>query len=92
MIGEASYNHKMTYFIGRGNNSCLVKQALKRRFWWTNGSRDDEWDELNFIWTQWRRKPIIKSLKQHKDCVSQTNIASLNLKNTNSKTNKESTI
>ena len=92
IIEEISYNHKMTYFIGRGNNSYLVKQALKRRFWWTNGSRDDEWDEFNFIWTQWRRKPIIKSLKQHKDCTSQTNIASVNMKNSNSKTNKESTI
>lgn len=22
------------YFVGGGNNSALVKQALKRRFWW----------------------------------------------------------
>jgi len=62
MTEETSYTQSFRYFVGRGNNSTLVKQALKRRFWWTNGWRDDEWNEFNFIWTQWRRKPIIMSL------------------------------
>ncbi|CAI2368421.1 unnamed protein product [Moneuplotes crassus] len=56
------------YFIGYGNNSVLVQKALKHRFWWTAGSRDeDEWEDFNFIWTQWRRNPIINTLKQEKE-------------------------
>lgn len=59
------------YFVGYGNNSVLVLQALKRRFWWTAGWRDeDDWEDYNFIWTQWRRNPIIKALKQEKDIPS----------------------
>lgn len=58
---DCVYTQHFKYFVGRGNNSNLVKQALKRRFWWTSGCRDeDEWEDFNFIWTQWRRKPIIK--------------------------------
>ena len=70
--------HQYEYFIGRGNNSYLVKQALKRRFWWTNGSRDNEWDEFSFIWTQWRRKPIIKSLKTQAQVVASQGQSSAN--------------
>lgn len=78
------------YFVGRGNFSYLVKHALKRRFWWTNGSRDDEWDEFNFIWTQWRRKPIIKSLKLLAQESSQKNLANPS-QNSTSNMNEEST-
>lgn len=68
---DCTYTQHFKYFVGRGNNSNLVKQALKRRFWWTSGCRDeDEWEDFNFIWTQWRRKPIIKWLKQDKDAPS----------------------
>ena len=38
------------YYIGRGNNSILVRNCLKTRFWWSMGDFD-EWDEYNFIWT-----------------------------------------
>lgn len=56
------------YFVGHGNNSVLVLQALKRRFWWVAGWREeDDWEDYNFIWTQWRRNTIINSLHQEKD-------------------------
>jgi tubulin--tyrosine ligase len=38
------------YYIGRGNNSILVRNALKTRFWWSMGDFE-EWHEYNFIWT-----------------------------------------
>lgn len=38
------------YYIGRGNNSILVRAALKTRFWWSMGDFDT-WDEYNFLWT-----------------------------------------
>lgn len=34
---DGIYTQHFKYFVGRGNNSNLVKQALKRRFWWTSG-------------------------------------------------------
>jgi hypothetical protein len=38
------------YYIGKGNNSILVRNCLKARFWWSMGDFE-EWDEYNFIWT-----------------------------------------
>ena len=38
------------YYIGRGNNSGIVRTALKSRFWWSMGEYDD-WNDYNFIWT-----------------------------------------
>lgn len=29
------------------------------------GSSDDDWKDYNFIWTQWRRKNIILTLKKY---------------------------
>ena len=38
------------YYIGKGNNSVLVKNALKQRFWWQIGDYE-EWTDYNFVWT-----------------------------------------
>ena len=54
------------YYIGRGNNSILVRAALKTRFWWSMGDFDG-WEDYNFMWTQWKSNKIIDSLKQWKD-------------------------
>lgn len=54
------------YYIGRGNNSILVRAAMKTRFWWQLGDYDN-WDEYHFMWTQWKSNRIIESLKTHKD-------------------------
>lgn len=40
---------KYKYFLGKGNNSLLVKSLMKRRFWWV---QTDEIKEANFVWTQ----------------------------------------
>ena len=50
------------YYIGKGNNSILVRGALKTRFWWSMGDFDS-WDEYNFLWTQWRSGRIMDSIK-----------------------------
>ena len=54
------------YYIGRGNNSILVRAALKTRFWWSMGDFDG-WEDYNFMWTQWKSNKIIESLKLWKD-------------------------
>lgn len=55
------------YYIGKGNNSILVRAALKTRFWWSMGDFDN-WEEFHFMWTQWKSNKIIESLKMWKDC------------------------
>ena len=54
------------YYIGRGNNSILVRAALKTRFWWSMGDYDD-WSDYNFLWTQWKSNKILESIKTHKE-------------------------
>ena len=42
-------DNKLKFYIGKGNNSLLVKSLLKRRFWWV---QVDDPKEANFVWTQ----------------------------------------
>ena len=54
------------YYIGRGNNSGIVRTALKSRFWWSMGDFDD-WEDYNFIWTQWKSNKILGCIKSWKE-------------------------
>ena len=54
------------YYIGRGNNSILVRAALKTRFWWSMGDFED-WSDYNFLWTQWKSNKILAQIKTHKE-------------------------
>ena len=54
------------YYIGKGNNSILVRAALKQRFWWSMGDYDD-WADYNFMWTQWKSNKIIAGIKTWKE-------------------------
>lgn len=40
---------KYKFYIGRGNNSMLIKSLMKRRFWWTI---EEDYRKANFVWTQ----------------------------------------
>ena len=57
------------YYIGRGNNSILIRAALKTRFWWSMGDFDD-WSDYNFLWTQWKSNKILDQIKPHKEGVN----------------------
>lgn len=54
------------YYIGKGNNSLLVRNALKTRFWWSMGDFE-EWHEYNFLWTQWKSNKILAQIKSNKE-------------------------
>lgn len=54
------------YYIGRGNNSILVRAALKTRFWWSMGDFED-WSDYNFLWTQWKSNKILTHIKPIKE-------------------------
>lgn len=59
------------YYIGKGNNSSVVKTAFKTRFWWSVGDYDD-WLDYNFMWTQWKSNRIISTLKTHKEVLRES--------------------
>lgn len=61
---DSSKQSAPKYFIGKGNNSALVKSMMRDRWWWT--SANDNAD-TNLLWTQWRQKSFIQNLKSGLD-------------------------
>ena len=47
-------------FVGKGNNSILVKNQLKNRFWWMIVDSDSE---VNLHWTQCKDAKFLQNLK-----------------------------
>jgi hypothetical protein len=65
------YQYKV--FIGKGNNSRLLRGLLKRRFWWT--VVDKLTDDVNFVWTQLKvpdyyEKQSSSVMPQTKKCLT----------------------
>ena len=54
-------------YIGRGNNSNLVRSLIKRRFWWVIV---DDYKKANFVWTQLKINAFYQYLpkSQLQDC------------------------
>ena len=50
---------KVKVYIGRGNNSQLVRSLIKRCTWW---SFTDKIEEANFIWTQLKVNEYLRNL------------------------------
>jgi tubulin polyglutamylase TTLL1/tubulin monoglycylase TTLL3/8 len=38
------------YFIGKGNNSIMVRSLFKNRYWWVQHDKE-EMEKCNFCWT-----------------------------------------
>ena len=51
-------------YVGKGNNSILVKNSLKNRFWWVIVDADSE---ANLHWTQCKDSKFVQSLKPLKE-------------------------
>lgn len=51
-----SYN----VYIGKGNNSLLVKSLFLRRPWWKIVENKEA---ANFVWSQWKDKGVVEELK-----------------------------
>lgn len=49
------------YFIGKGNNSIMVRSLFKNRFWWVQHDKESI-ENSNFCWTQIRKNPIMEAL------------------------------
>ena len=48
-------------FVGKGNNSMMVRTLFKSRFWWLF-SENESIDKVNFMWTQLRKNAIMHNL------------------------------
>lgn len=62
-LDQYKRNNGFKAFIEKGNHGTIVKTMLNRRSWWSiQESHDDEYDDLEFIWTQWLKQNIIETL------------------------------
>ena len=43
------YEHRLRVYIGKGNNSGLIRGLIKRRLWC---AITDRVEDANFVWTQ----------------------------------------
>ena len=50
------------FFLGRGNNSVMVRTVLKQRWWWSSVSDKKDLESMNLIWTQWKKNHVFKYL------------------------------
>jgi len=50
------------YFLGKGNNSIMIRAMMKQRWWWTQ-VENKEASDLNFMWTQLKQNKFIEGLK-----------------------------
>lgn len=78
---ELDRNYKV--YVGRGNNSMLIKGLMKRRFWWTivdkvTGAGDEA---VNFVFTQLKNNDYIKSQKQYTGKPTLTNCSNSRIYN-----------
>jgi hypothetical protein len=49
-------------YVCKGNNGHIIKTILKKRWWWTLTDKCDP-DEWDFIWTQWFKPKVLKSIE-----------------------------
>ena len=54
-------------FVGKGNNSQLIRQLFRNRFWWSVQEKQ-KLEKVHFIWTQLRYKNILNGLMPKLTC------------------------
>lgn len=65
--------HMNKFYIGKGNNSILVRTVFKQRWWWSMNECDNFYD-INFLWTQWRRNKNLCILETKHPVIKQAMI------------------
>lgn len=56
------YEHRLRVYVGKGNNSGLVRGLIKRRFWFAFTER---LEDANFVWTQLKSLPYFRIQKRN---------------------------
>ena len=59
---KSSFSTHYKCYIGKGNNSMMVRTLFKSRYWWLLHDKE-EIDKVNFMWTQLRKNSIMSTLK-----------------------------
>jgi len=54
-------NQPYKCFVGKGNNSFMIRTLFKTRYWWLLHDKE-ELDKVNFMWTQLRKNSIMDQL------------------------------
>ena len=57
------YEHRIKVFVGRGNNSYMVKALISRRQWLVLTERIDD---AHFVWTQLKHLPLLNKQSSSK--------------------------
>lgn len=58
---KKGYAKSFKFFVGKGNNSQVLKAIMNQRYWWQCHTKGDL-NELNFLWTQWKNNIEISKL------------------------------
>jgi hypothetical protein len=53
---ESYARNSITFYVGRGNNGHLIKELLKKRWWWAATECDKAKKNPNFTWTQLKER------------------------------------
>ena len=61
--------HQNRFYVGRGNNYILVRSVIKQRWWWSTNDSEDFFN-VNFLWTQWRKNKHLSILNTKSECKS----------------------
>jgi len=59
---ETKGNNYYKFYVGKGNNSVMVRTLLKARFWWQLHDKEDI-EKVNFMWTQLRKANVMGSFR-----------------------------
>jgi hypothetical protein len=62
--------HQNRFYVGRGNNSILVRSVIKQRWWWSMNEKENFMNS-NFVWTQWRKNKHLAILNTTKQVTNQ---------------------
>jgi len=77
-LPPGNINYK--YFIGKGNNSIMVRSLFKNRFWWVQHDKE-EMERCNFCWTQIKKGNLMDVLSckfpNKKSGIKNCNLSSL---------------
>lgn len=57
------YEESYKIYIGKGNNSNLIKSLIKKRFWFQTTKNKEE---ANFVWTQLKEEGVYRKQQSSK--------------------------
>jgi hypothetical protein len=49
-------------YVGKGNNSKLIKNIFRNRFWWNIVNKNDPNKKINLVWSQWSKPKVFNSI------------------------------